>query len=53
MQVFKLPHIGEVVDYKNVGDAVSIQFVNQVAADEARTTGDNQHAWKFSLVFKN
>ena len=43
VQVEQLLRIGEIVNDKNVGDAVQIQFMHEVAADKSRSAGDNVH----------
>jgi hypothetical protein len=43
VQILEFLHIGEVVHDENIGDAVSVQLMNQIAADEACATGDDQH----------
>jgi hypothetical protein len=45
MQVEELTRISEVIDDKNVGNAMRVKLVNQIAADKPRSARNNVHAF--------
>ena len=49
VQILELLHVGEVVHHEDVGEAVGIQLVNQIAADKARASGNDQHILRLLL----